>query len=263
VTEHTTGPTPPSVPVDLIADLHAGVLPEDEARAVRAQVEADAASRRILAALDATVDDLRGAPVEPREPPPAVAAAIDATLRALRDGEAPPQTPPVPADDARVVSLDAARDARRRRGLLIAAAVAVVVAVSSGVVALVTAGRPTSDSVRADPTTTTTTGPAGPTGLAASPVSLLSVVGRTDPALGDPADAGSRLRGCLAANGVAQSVGVVGSGRVDLDGAPRIVVLLTTGVAGRFDALVVGPDCAAGRPETISRQVIGVTAPTR
>ena len=96
-----------------------------------------------------------------------------------------------------------------------------------------------------------------------STVSLLSVVGRADPALGSPDDPGSRLRGCLAANGVPQSTGVVGSGSVLLDGQSRFVVLLTTGVAGRFDALVVGPDCAAGRPETISRQVIGVTPPTR
>ena len=94
MTDNPTGPGQPSVPVDVIADLHAGVLADDEARLVRAQVEADPASRRVLAALDATVDDLRGARVEPREPPPAVAAAIDATLRSLRDGDTPPQSAP-------------------------------------------------------------------------------------------------------------------------------------------------------------------------
>lgn len=255
-----TGPVQPSVPVDVIADLHAGLLPDDEARLVRAQVEADPASRRVLAALDATVDDLRGARVEPREPPPAVAAAIDATLRSLRDGDLPPGSEPHPADDPRVIAMDTARDARRRRGLLIAAAVAVVVAVASGVIAISTASRPSSDTVRADPSAGA---PGGPSASPTATVSLLSVVGRTDPALGSPDDPGSRLRGCLAANGVPQSTAVVGSGSVVLDGRPRLVVLLTTGVAGRFDALVTGTECSAGRPETISRQVIGVTPPTR
>lgn len=262
MSDQPTGPVQPSVPVDLIADLHAGVLSEDDARAVRAQVEADPASRRVLAALDATVEDLRGAPVTPMEPPPAVADAIDATLRSLRDGAAPPQSPPEPAHDPRVASLDAARDARRRRGLLVAAAVAVVVAVVSGVIAISTASQPSSDTVRADPSTAPD-GASTTASTAPSTVSLLSVVGRTDPALGSPDDPGSRLRGCLSANDVPASVGVVGSGPVVLDGARRIVVLLTTGVAGRFEALVVGEGCAAGRAETVSRQVIGVTPPTR
>lgn len=263
MSDDPTGPVQPSVPVDVIADLHAGVLPDDEARLVRAQVEADPASRRVLAALDATVDDLRGARVEPREPPPAVAAAIDATLRSLREGDLPPRSAVHPADDPRVVALDSARDARRRRGLLIAAAVAVVVAVASGVIAISTASRPSSDTVRADPSTAASGGPSASSSATASTVSLLSVVGRTDPALGSPDDPTSRLRGCLAANGVPQSTGVVGSGSVVVDGRSQLVVLLTTGVAGRFDALVVGPDCSAGRPQTVSRQVIGVTPPTR
>lgn len=262
MSDNSTGPVQPSVPADVIADLHAGVLPDDEARLVRAQIDADPASRRVLAALDATVDDLRGARVEPREPPPAVAAAIDATLRSLRDGDVPPQPTPHPTDDPRVIALDTARDARRRRGLLIAAAVAVVVAVASGVIAISTASRPSSDTVRADPSTAAP-GPSASPAPTASTVSLLSVVGRTDPALGSPDDPTSRLRGCLAANGVSQSTGVVGSGSVDVGGQARLVVLLTTGVAGRFDALVVGPECSAGRPETVSRQVIGVTPPTR
>ncbi|MEH3156676.1 MAG: hypothetical protein PGN29_15560 [Gordonia paraffinivorans] len=268
MSDQPTGPVQPTVPVDLIADLHAGVLPEDEARAVRARVEADPASRRVLAALDATVDDLRGAPVEPMEPPPAVAAAIEATLRSLRDGDAPPQSAPGPADDPRVVDLDVARDVRRRRGLLVAAAVAVVVAVVSGVIAISTASQPPSETVRANESETVradqSASPSpGSTAGTASTVALLSVIGRTDPGLGSPDDPGSRLRGCLSANGVPATVGVVGSGPVVLDGNPRIVVLLTTGVAGRFEALVVGEGCAAGRAETMSRQVIGVTPSTR
>ncbi|MGZ8177721.1 anti-sigma factor family protein [Williamsia sp. SKLECPSW1] len=260
--EQSAGPT---VPIDLIADLHAGVLSAEEARTVRARVEADPASRRVLAALDATVADLRDAPVEPREPPPEVSARIDATLLSLRD-EPPPAAvpvdlPPHPSDDPRVIALDAARDARRRRGMVIAAAVAVVVAVATGIIAVSTATQPSSDTVRADPTPST--GPSTPRGATGSPVSLLSVIGRSDPSLGSPTDPTSRLRGCLAANGVPASTAVVGAGPVEVDGTPRIVVLLTTGVAGRFDALVVGTDCAAGRASTVSRQVIGATEPTR
>jgi hypothetical protein len=36
-----------------------------------------------------------------------------------------------------------------------------------------------------------------------------------------------------------------------------VVILLGTGVAGRFLALVVGPDCDTGNPATVSRTTIG------
>lgn len=271
-----SGRSRPAVPVDVIADLHAGVLSEEQARTVRGQIATDPASQRVLAALDATVDDLLAAPVEPVEPPPAVSAAIDATLRALRDEMASPRTASSPGDEPTgVISLADAREARRRRNLGIAVAAAVLAAVVGGVVAVTTASRPTSDTstVRADPSSaagpssaaspSSAAAPPAATGVTGSPVALLSVVGREDPTLGDPRDPASRLRGCLAANGVSGSVPVLGSGPVVLDGQRRTVVLLTTGVAGRFDALVVGEGCGPGRPEFVSRQTIGVTPPSR
>ncbi len=116
-------PMGPPWSVDLIADLHAGVLPPEVAAQLRPRVEADPESREILAALDATLADLHSLPVIPM--PDHVAARIDAALAA----EARPAAP--------VVSLAEARKRRNRRlglgsGVLVAAAAAfgIVFAVS-------------------------------------------------------------------------------------------------------------------------------------
>ncbi|MDQ3154732.1 MAG: hypothetical protein M3R63_24395, partial [Actinomycetota bacterium] len=60
------------LPVELLADLHAGVLDDEHAAAVRRLVAADPHAQAVLAALDATVADLRVAPVPGL--PPEVAA---------------------------------------------------------------------------------------------------------------------------------------------------------------------------------------------
>ena len=57
---------------------------------------------------------------------------------------------------------------------------------------------------------------------------------------------------------VAVLSGIVGSGRVSLrDHDDAVAILLSTGVAGVFDALVVGSDCTTDNPSTISRTTVG------
>lgn len=125
-----TRPIPPGPPFDLdvLADLHAGVYPPDVAAALRARVAADAEATAVLAALDATLGDLRGLRDLPPAPVPAsVAARLDAAIAgesAARAAATPaPDRAPTPAggdasDAGRsVASLAAARRARgRRRG---------------------------------------------------------------------------------------------------------------------------------------------------
>ncbi|MGH3518320.1 MAG: hypothetical protein ACRDQ7_13055, partial [Haloechinothrix sp.] len=75
------GTAGPPWSVDVLADLHAGVLDDATAAHLWSQVQADPDAMAILAALDATSADLgalRDAPAPPM--PAAVAARIDAAL---------------------------------------------------------------------------------------------------------------------------------------------------------------------------------------
>jgi hypothetical protein len=64
----------PEWSLDLLADLHAGVLTEQAATSLRARAIADPQARAVLAALDATVADLAALPTQgPARIPNAVA----------------------------------------------------------------------------------------------------------------------------------------------------------------------------------------------
>src|SRR5215475_5698030 len=71
-------PPGPPWPLDLLADLHAGVFDPPDADELRRQVESDPDARATLAALDATARALAGLP-RPRMPDD-VAARIDASI---------------------------------------------------------------------------------------------------------------------------------------------------------------------------------------
>lgn len=234
-------PQPP-YSVDLLADLHAGVLAEDTAAHVRAHLtEAD---RTVLAALDRTEAELRTMPVEPVPMPEHVRAMTDRTLASIAAEVADAGAP-----------RDELADRRRRRGrwiaggagLAAAAAIAVVLALSLSVWRTAPAER--SPAVAQSAETTPGDALTGP-----DRVAMLSVFGRTDAA---PFGSTERLRRCTAANGVPADVAVVGSGPVTLSGRPAAVILLGSDVAGRFTALAVGPDCDTDRPSTISRTELG------
>ena len=80
-----TVPLPPGPPFDLdvLADLHAGGYPPDVAAALRARVAADPEATAVLAALDATIGDLRELNLLPPDPIPApVAARLDVAIAA-------------------------------------------------------------------------------------------------------------------------------------------------------------------------------------
>ncbi|HEY0638139.1 MAG TPA: hypothetical protein VGD67_10870, partial [Pseudonocardiaceae bacterium] len=75
----TGGAGRPPLSLELLADLHAGVLDDRFAEEVRAQVAADPQAQATLAALDATTAQLGDLP--PITIPDDVAARIDAALR--------------------------------------------------------------------------------------------------------------------------------------------------------------------------------------
>ncbi len=195
------------LPVELLADLHAGVLDDEHAAAVRRRVAADPHAQAVLAALDATVAELRSAPAPAL--PPSVVARLDAALAA----ESHRRT---------VVPL--------RRGivwggaaLLAAAAAAVCIAVASG------------------PLETAGTAQDTPLVLTAQDLGqgLDDALGAADYGpLSEPA----ALQACLAATGASGQP--LGGREVTVSGQRGVLLVLPTGQLARFRLLVVSPDCA-------------------
>lgn len=248
------GPPSPPIDVDVLGDLHADALDVAATAAVTALLSHDADARAVLLALDATVADLAVLRLGPVAVPVPVhvAARLDSALARLSahpmSRAGPFGLPPSP-----VLDLPAARHAAShhastgRRRLLGAGALAVAAAVA-GVVLVggVLGGASTTSGTAVSAALDLGNGQLGGT--------LLASLGRTDLGpLRDPAT----LAACLAANGVAEGTPLLGSAQVLLRGEPGTLLLLTTGTAGSFTALVVGPTCSAIDPAQLARQRIG------
>lgn len=228
-------PMGPPWSVDLIADLHAGVLPPEVAAQLRPRVEADPEAREVLQALDATLADLEALPPIPM--PDHVAARIDAALAA----EARPAAP--------VVSLDEARRRRNRRlglggGVLVAAAAAfgVVFAVSPG-------GQQANTPGDAAPAPTTNSNVSAPLSLKRD--ELGSAVGEVLKAQNyGPLETPDRLAGCLKGGGITSSGNPLGISPINLEGKDAVMAILPAGL-GKYRLVVLdpatcGPDQPAG-----------------
>jgi hypothetical protein len=260
VSEHRDRPAspPPGGPVTpdtarkdavrVLAELHAGALTPEAAAEVRARL--DPAALAVLGALDTTVADLAVLGAEPVAVPlpPDVSARLDAALAGLRPSTAVPEPLAREPRPTPVTDLATARRARAGRGravgagVLAAAAAAVAVVVLGGLVGGPAATPGTAVAVPLD------------LGDGALGTTVLASLGTTD--LGPLRDP-TVLAGCLAANGVPAGAPVLGSSQVLLRGEPGTLLLLTSGTAGVFTALVVGPACSAGDPALLVRQQIG------
>lgn len=228
-------PEPPFDPV-LIADLHAGVLPRDVAVHVEARLPEDPAARATLDALTHTQRVLRHSP-PPSHPMPATAhSSTDRTLAGIRS----------------VVEGRSSPARGRRARLLVGLTAAACVVAAALIVSIWQLARP---SLRPAPVATPSHASQVPTSLSSTELtSAYSVLGTTD---GRPFTSIAALRRCTAANGVADTTVVVGSGTTVYRDQPAVVILLSTGSAGRFDALVVADDCNSGNPATLARARIG------
>ncbi|AFR51350.1 hypothetical protein [Gordonia sp. KTR9] len=249
--DHETSDLPdPPYSADILADLHAGALPDHVAAHIRSQIADDPAAQSVLAALDRTALDLRAAGPAPAPVPDNVRDDVAAALAAL-GREAPAPVDLAAARRGRRSGDPSARTHRRTatRMLVAAAAVVVVAAGSLGVLRLVSDSDATPDRT---PRAQSSSAPAG-SGPADVAVAL-AVLGRTD---GAPFGSVEALRRCTAAHRVSADVVIVGSGRILVDGSGAAAILLSTGIAGRFDALIVGLDCDLGNPALISRGIVG------
>ncbi|MGQ0839492.1 hypothetical protein [Actinokineospora sp.] len=256
----TLGPDGPPWSVDLLADLHAGVLDPQESARLWARVDADPDARVIIDALDSVKVGLGELSAAPAAPMPArFAASLDAALaaeahRAFGGGVAVQQQPPPPAP---VVDLAQARRKRTKRvtwgvGVLSAAAAAVAVTV-----VVIPAAKQTTGGTAAAITNTTPTPPAG---SAEAPLAVTrDDIGTAAGKVGNTKEYGALknqvgLDKCLTANGVdpakAETIGVR---PITLDGKPGIMALLTAGEFGKLRVVVVEPDCTALFNDTIGR----------
>lgn len=231
-------PMGPPWSVDLIADLHAGVLPPEVAAQLRPRVEADPDAREVLQALDATLMDLRSLPSIPM--PDHVAARIDAALAAeARPGIAP------------VVSLNDARKRRNRRlgmggaGVLVAAAAAfgIVLAVSPG-----TQQQPPANDAAPAPTAKPSQEPP----LSLTRDELGSAVGEVLKAQNyGPLETPDRLAGCLKGGGITSSGTPLGISPIDLEGKSAVMAILPAGL-GKYRLVVLDPaTCGPDKPEGV------------
>ncbi|MET9259219.1 hypothetical protein [Amycolatopsis sp. NPDC004079] len=250
--------------VDLLADLHAGVLDDQEAERLWPRVNADPEARAILEALEATTADLSALAAEPAPPMPAeFAARLDAALAAESTARqeatfpaAAPQPAPEPAEPpvAPVVDLSAARKRRNRQlgwgaGILTAAAAAAVA------ITLTVPGA----------TKTDTSGVAAPAPSAVGGPSVGSDGSGAESLLGGglgvrnygPLQDSKRFDACVTAAGMDPNVRPEGVRPVTVGGKPGVVAIYTTGKLAQFRLVAFGADCGPGNADKLFDKVVG------
>lgn len=262
----------PPLSLDVLADLHAGVLEPDIADEVRRQVDADPDAQATLAAMDAAIDATTAALA--RLPqltmPENVAAMIDAALRhevALRaggpmDGTAAPVAgtavldPPTAPTMAPVLDF-AAATRRRRRGLIAAGGLLTAAAAVFGVVAVVNlTGGETGGTPEAGATSGASDQALPPLAVTSDNLGAAFDRARSVTDYG-PLGAPGRLNACLSAIKVDPAAQPLGAREVTLDGTPGVLLILPTGTAARFRLVVVEPECGPGRSDVLADTTIG------
>lgn len=236
---------PPWTP-ELLADLHAGVLPAERADTLRTAVREDPRAQDVLAALDSVIADLGALNTVEHHPimPTEVADRLDAALRAAggptpRTGIA--TTSLVCEPPPRPISLAGRRRARTRWG----AGLLLVAAATVGAVFFAGPGqRPETKSP--------------PLALSSGRLDTLpgGIIGaREYGSLAEP----SALAVCLRANGLPPTTAPLGARLVMVgrDRTPGVLLVLPGGRPATFRLLVVGIDCGADRPATLGDSVIG------
>ncbi|WP_033291434.1 hypothetical protein [Amycolatopsis jejuensis] len=245
--------------VDLLADLHAGVLDDHEAAQLWPRVNADPEARAIIEALEATTADLSALATEPAPPMPAeFAARIDAAIAAESTARQAATFPaaepaaPVLQPVAPVVDLSAARRRRNRQlgwgaGILTAAAAAVVA------VTLVVPGTSTNDGTP----NVAAPAPAGPSvgGDGSGAEALLGGgLGVRDYG---PLKDQERLDACVTAAGMDANVRPEGVRPVNVAGKAGVVAIYTTGKLAQFRLVAFGADCGPGNADKLFDKVVG------
>ncbi|WP_372667549.1 hypothetical protein [Amycolatopsis kentuckyensis] len=240
--------------VDVLADLHAGVLEDAQAAELWPLVNADPEAREILAALDATQADLASLADAPAPPMPAeFAARLDAALAAEAAAKFPDARPAAPAPQgAQVVDLAAAR---RRRNKRLGWAAGVLTAAAAAVVA-VTIAIPNTPQQSGTPNVAAPapTGPSVGSDGSGAQALIGKAVGVRD---FGPLQNEDRLDACIAAAGLDPKVRPEGIRPVNVGGKAGVMIILTTGKLAQFRLVAFGADCGPGNPAVLFDKVVG------
>jgi hypothetical protein len=253
------GTVGPPWSVDVLADLHAGVLDDAQSAELWPLVDADPEARAILDALDATQTDLASLAAAPAPPMPAeFAARLDAALAAEAAAAFPAargatQAPrPAGPGDAPVVDLAAAR---RRRNKRLGWAAGVLTAAAAAVVA-VTVALPSTSPQNGTPNVAAPA-PTGPS-VGSDGSGAQALVGK---AVGvrdfGPLENEGRLDACIAAAGLDPEVRPEGIRPVNVGGKAGVMIILTTGKLAQFRLVAFGADCGPGNPAVLFDKVVG------
>lgn len=241
----------PPFATELLADLHAGVLPDEVSERLWPLVRQDPAALAVIDALDAVSarlgaagrDHTVGTPI-----PPDVAARINTAL-GLDDSQS----------SASVTALSGTRGRRRTRAW-IAVAVAGAAAAVGAVFTLtgVDGGHPTAPAVIASSTPEPPQTTIADLGSELDGTQVLTLLRDAAPSggLGRLADPQVRA-GCLQANGIDSTVPVLGTRQVRFRGNAAVLLLVTGPNPPTLTALVVGTGCAADHPDLLTRTEIG------
>jgi hypothetical protein len=223
--------TDPPLTVELLADLQAGLLDDEDAARVRGQIRADPRAEGMLRALNRVRRDVAAAGADTAsapEVPAEVSARITATLQS-----AAPQRPG---------STHSARPNARPAKLVagIAGVAAALAAIAFGTVALLRAPAPTPSTGPTAEHITVSTPPMAIPLSAAELRDLLNHPADYGP-LSDPA----RRASCLSGLGYPASTPVLGGRPVEINARPGIVLVLPADAPNTLAVFAVALNCSA------------------
>lgn len=241
------GETPEAPPpVELLADLQAGLLDDEAAAGVRRQVRTDPRARERLQALDQVRHDIRGLGAAPAaaDAPANVIARISTALRSA---------PPPVTGSARGRAAHAARPSGPplRAVAAVAGLAAATAVVVLGTAALVNAPAPPPG----PPTTAQhiTVSPSART-IPLSDAQILALLDR-------PPDYGSlstpsRRASCLNGLGYPASAQILGAAPIAINGYPGVLLVLRGDTPGALTVLAVAPTCNAADTGLLADTVV-------
>jgi hypothetical protein len=230
---------------DLLADLQAGLLGDDEAAELRQRIRADPAARRILAALNQARTDVAALRTDTQSAPEAPPAAVDKVLAALRSETSP--------GGSRAHAAHSVRPGRPplRVVAALAGVAAAVAAIALGTVALMRARAPAPS---APVTAQHITVSSRPTEIPLSTAQIFALLDRT-PDYGALSDV-ARRSACLTGLGYPPSARVLGAQPIEINGLPAVLLVLPGDTPDALAVLVVSGNCNSADTGLVTDTVV-------